>query len=45
MKGIEKQSEETPPLFSSWKGWYTLIILLLVVQLVFYYLLTYFFNE
>jgi len=31
---------EKPPLFSSWTGWYALILSVLAVQIIIYYILT-----
>jgi hypothetical protein len=35
------QSEQgKPPLFKSWKGWYTFVLLILLAQIIFFYWLT-----
>lgn len=31
---------EKPPVFSSWKGWYILLLVMLLIQLIFYFFLT-----
>jgi len=33
-------NQEKPPVFSSWKGWYWLVMSVAVVQIVVYYLIT-----
>jgi hypothetical protein len=32
--------EEKPPVFSSWKGWYVLVMSVALVQLIIYFLIT-----
>jgi hypothetical protein len=31
---------EKPPVFDSWKGWYTLVLSVLAAQILIYYLIT-----
>ena len=33
-------SEEKPPVFGSWKGWYSLVMLALIAQIIVYWLIT-----
>jgi len=33
-------SEEKPPLFNSWRGWYVLVLGVLVVEILLFYWLT-----
>lgn len=37
---MEAQEDERPPVFSSWKAWYGLVIAVLLVQIVVYLLIT-----
>jgi len=32
--------EEKPPLFKTWRNWYTLVLSVLVIQIIFFYWLT-----
>jgi hypothetical protein len=32
--------DEKPPVFNSWKGWYTLILSVLAIQIILYFVLT-----
>jgi hypothetical protein len=34
------KTEDRPPLFKSWKGWYILVLGVLVVQVILYYWIT-----
>lgn len=34
------EQEEKPPVFSSWKGWYVLVMSAALVQLIIYFLIT-----
>jgi hypothetical protein len=33
-------SEERPPVFKSWKGWYWLVMIFLFIQIIIYSLIT-----
>jgi len=37
---MTEESEERPPVFHSWKGWYGVVISVLVLQLLLYFLIT-----
>jgi hypothetical protein len=32
--------DDKPPLFDSWKGWYTIVLSVLAIQIILYYVLT-----
>jgi hypothetical protein len=34
------EQNEKPPVFPSWRGWYTLVLGVLLVQIILYYLIT-----
>ncbi len=34
------ETEEKPPVFNSWKGWYWLVMLVLAAQVLLYFLIT-----
>ena len=36
---MTNNSNERPPLFKSWMGWYAFVLLFLVLQIVVYYLI------
>jgi len=36
----QNQQEEKPPIFSSWKGWYWLVIGVAVAQFILYFMIT-----
>lgn len=34
------EQDEKPPVFSSWKGWYVLVMSVALVQLIIYFIIT-----
>ncbi len=36
----EETAEQKPPVFSSWKGWYWLVLLTMVAQVMIYLMIT-----
>ena len=40
MKNKERQSEQRPPIFKSWRGFYRFLVFFLLLQILIYYYLT-----